>query len=206
MITVDQFSELFPEADSPEEWVMALEASLPDYEIDTPERVAAFISQCAVETGGWRWFEENMNYSAQRMMQVWPRIFNKALAQKCHRNPEMVANYAYANRMGNGGPETGDGWRFRGRGPIHLTGRNNYTAFAEDEFEEPGFILDNPDMVALEKDIAIKSALWFWDKNGLNDLADSKQITKLSRRVNGGDNGLQERIRLFNVIYGMLTS
>ena len=204
MLTPDQFQSVFPNATDPEGWCAALEQSLPEYGIDTPKRIAAFVSQCGVETGGWRWFEENMNYSAQRMMQVWPRVFNAELAQKCHRKPQLVANYAYANRMGNGGPDTGDGWKFRGRGPIHLTGRKNYTAFATDTFDNPDEILDNPDLVAQDKEIALKSALWFWDINDLNALADTKQITKLSRRVNGGDNGLQERIALFNKLYSLL--
>lgn len=204
MLTLEQFQSAFPNATDAEEWCAALETTLPEYDITTAERIAAFVSQCGVETGGWRWFEENMNYSAQRMMQVWPRIFNADLAQRCHRKPEMVANYAYGNRMGNGGPETGDGWKFRGRGPIHLTGRKNYTAFATDTFDNPDEILDNPDLVAHDKEVALKSALWFWDINDLNALADTKQITKLSRRVNGGDNGLQERIALFNKLYSLL--
>jgi putative chitinase len=204
MITVQQFSNVFPYAVDPDQWVAAFEDNFDDHQINTRERIAAFISQCGVETGGWRWFEENMNYSAQRMQQVWPHIFTPELAQKCDHNPELVANYAYANRMGNGGPETGDGWRFRGRGPIHLTGRNNYTQFAVDTFGSADQILDNPDLVAYDKDTSLKSALWFWDINNLNELADSKQITKLSGRVNGGDNGLPQRITLFNKIYAML--
>jgi putative chitinase len=201
MITLQQFSSVFPNAVDADQWVAAFQDNFDDYQINTPERIAAFISQCGVETGGWRFFEENLNYSAQRMQQVWPKIFTPELAQKCDHNPELVANYAYANRIGNGGPETGDGWRFRGRGPIHLTGRSNYTKFATDTFDSPDQILDNPDLVADDKDVSLKSALWFWTVNNLNDLADGKQITQLSRRVNGGDNGLQQRIDLFNKIY-----
>ena len=200
MISGEQFQEWFPRAIDPFDWADALNQNLPLYDITTPKRIAAFISQCAVETGGWRWFEENMNYSADRMMVVWPNRFDRTLADICHRRPELVANHAYANRMGNGDPESGDGWRFRGRGPIHLTGRNNYTRFAEDTFDDPFVILDNPDLVAHDKDISLKSALWFWDINGLNSLADAGMITKLSRKVNGGNNGLKERLALFDVI------
>lgn len=196
MITPDQFQQLFPDAPDADQWCQVIEELLPRYNIDTPERVSAFLSQCAVETGGWRKFEENMNYSADRIMQVWPRIFDRELALQCHRNPEMVGNHAYANRMGNGGPETGDGWKYRGRGPIHLTGRRNYTMFAE-TFDDPSLIIETPDVVAEDKHISLISALWFWDINNLNDLADVRQITKLSRKVNGGDHGLPQRIALF---------
>ena len=198
MITPEQSQQLFPDAPEAEEWCSWLEQLLPEYGIDTPERISAFLSQCAVETAGWRKFEENMNYSADRMMQVWPRIFDRELALQCHRNPEMVANHAYANRMGNGSPESGDGWKYRGRGPIHLTGRRNYTMFAEQTLDDPLLVIETPDLVAHDKEIALLSALWFWEINNLNDLADTKQITKLSRKVNGGDHGLPQRIALFN--------
>lgn len=205
MLTADQFQTLFPKCVAPQEWSDTLSIVLPEHGIDTAERVAAFVSQCGVETGGWRWFEENMNYSADRMTVVWPRIFTPELAKKCHRNPELVANHAYANRMGNGNPASGDGWKFRGRGPIHLTGRNNYTQFATEMFANPDEILDNPDLVAQEKEISILSAVWFWRINNLNALADKQDIQRLSRRVNGGTNGLHERLELFEKVYAVLS-
>lgn len=204
MISVDQFVQLFPRAQDPDQWCELFDQLLPQYDITTPERIAAFLSQCAVETGGWTKFEENLNYSADRMMQVWPRIFTPDLAAKCHRNPEMVANYAYANRMGNGGPGSGDGWKYRGRGPIHLTGKNNYESFAIQTFADPSVIMDDPDVVAHDKQIALQSALWFWDINKLNSLADATDISKLSRKVNGGTNGLDMRIAMFDQVLGSL--
>jgi len=121
-----------------------------------------------------------MNYTADRMMAVWPRVFNPTLAQQCHRKPQLVANHAYANRMGNGPPSSGDGWKYRGRGPLHLTGRNNYTAFANAMFDYPEVIIDNPDLVLTDKSVSIMSACWFWNTNKLNALADAKDITRLS--------------------------
>lgn len=204
MLNVEQFSSIFPRAESPEQWVDVLINTLPNNNINNAERVAAFLSQCGYETGGWRWFEENLNYSAQRMQQVWPRTFTPQLAARCHRKPEMVANYAYANRMGNGDPESGDGWKYRGRGPIHLTGRSNYTRFAVDCFDNPLIIIENPDLVALDKEVAIKSAIWFWNTNDLNVLADAKQLDVLTRRINGSTRGLGQRIDMFEQIYHIL--
>lgn len=198
MITLENFKTLFPTISAASEWHNVLSTELPQFNITTPERIAAFLSQCAVETGGWKYFEENMNYTAKRMIQVWPNIFNEQLARQCDHNPQMVANNAYANRMGNGDVASGDGWKFRGRGPIHLTGRDNYTAFSKDI--NVAKILDIPDLLVADKNISILSALWFWDKNKLNVYADTKDIVKLTKRVNGGSNALAERKALFDKI------
>lgn len=198
MLTLQQFQKLFPKADAA--WQMEFTKLPPEYVINTPERIAAFISQCGVETAGYTQFEENLNYSAKRMVQVWPKIFTKELADKCDHNKQLVANYAYANRMGNGDPQSGDGWKFRGRGPIHLTGRDNYTAFAKQTFDKPDKIIDNPDLLLTDKAISIKSALWFWKTNNLNVIADKSDVVKLTKRVNGGSNGLAERQALFQKI------
>lgn len=203
-ITLDQFIKLFPKAKDPKEWVDLMNKLFPRYQIITPDRVVAFISQCGVETAGWTKFEENLNYSANRMMEVWPKIFDENLAKQCEYKPRLIANHAYANRMGNKDVVSGDGWKFRGRGPIHLTGKENYEKFANAMFEDPGIILQNPDIVALDKQISLQSALWFWNKNNLNKIADSKEIIELTRKINGGLNGLQERINLSNLAYKIL--
>lgn len=199
MITIEWFSSIFPNAE--EDWVEVLNMHLPDYDINTNERIAGFLSQCGVESAGWTKFEENMNYSADRMMVVWPRIFNKELAKQCHRKPQLVANFAYANRMGNGSPESGDGWKYRGRGPIHLTGKKNYIAFSQDTFgERADDIISNPDLLTEDKHVSLASALWFWDINNLNDVADSQDVKKLTKIINGGYNGLPERIALYDKV------
>lgn len=205
MITSDIFNNIFPNADDIDDWVEVLNNHLPDYNINTPERVAAFISQCGVETAGWTKFEENMNYSADRMMVVWPKIFNRELANQCNRKPQLVANFAYANRMGNGSPESGDGWKYRGRGLIHLTGKKNYTSFATDTFgERAQEIIDNPDLVVDDKNVSLATALWFWDINNINSIADQQDIKRITRIVNGGLNGFSERVTLYGKVLSLL--
>jgi len=174
------------------------------YKINTPLRLSHFLAQCAHESGNWKFKVENLNYSAQALQSVFRKYFpNEALASQHARKPEMIANVVYANRMNNGGPETGDGWSFRGRGYIQLTGRQNYSLFNETVEED---LLTNPDLVA-EK-YPLLSAAWFWDTNNLNNLADAgstdQDITKVTRRVNGGTHGLDDRIAKFKTYFSVL--
>jgi len=194
MLTSDQFSELFPRCKDPEGWVDAMNEVFPEYEIDTPQRIAAFLAQCGHESGGWRVFSENLNYSAKALDAVFGKYFVRAGrdAEEYHRQPEKIANVVYANRMDNGDTDSGDGWRFRGRGPIQLTGRANYTKFSE--WADLPEVLENPDVVAEDKEVALKSALFYWDTNGLNKYADSGDIKTLTKRINGGYIGLEDRI------------
>jgi putative chitinase len=193
MLTAEQFSELFPRCKDPDGWVDAMNEVFPAYEIDTPERIAAFIAQCGHESGGWRTFSENLNYSAKALNAVFGKYFARAGrdAEEYHRQPEKIANVVYANRMDNGDTDSGDGWRYRGRGPIQLTGKANYTAFSEDMDVDA---VDNPDIVSEDKEVALKSAIWFWNKNGLNRYADSGDIKTMTKRINGGYIGLEDRI------------
>ena len=193
MLTAEQFSELFPNCKDPEGWVDAMNEVFPEYEINTPQRIAAFIAQCGHESGGWRTFSENLNYSAKALDAVFGKYFVRAGrdAEEYHRQPEKIANVVYANRMDNGDTESGDGWRYRGRGPIQLTGKANYTAFSEDMDVDA---LDNPDIVSEDKEVALKSAIWFWNKNGLNRYADEGDIKTMTKRINGGYIGLEDRI------------
>lgn len=194
MLTSQQFGKLFPNCKDPEGWVEVMEEVFPKYEINTPARQAAFIAQCGHESGGWRAFSENLNYSAKALDAIFGKYFKRAGrdANEYHRQPEKIANVIYANRMGNGDTESGDGYKFRGRGPIQLTGHDNYSNFCSDMGVD---IMDNPDEVAEDKELALMSAIWFWNKNGLNRYADSGDIKTMTRRINGGYIGLEDRIK-----------
>jgi len=172
------------------QWYTALKQCLPDYEINTPQRIAAFLAQCAHESGGFKFLKENLNYQAASLMRVWPRYFpDMATAQAYAHNQEKIANRAYANRMGNGDEASGDGLRFCGRGLIQLTGKTNYQAFA-DSIETP--LEDVPAYLATFEG-AVQSACWFWENNNLNQYADSGDITTMTKRINGGTLGLEDR-------------
>jgi putative chitinase len=193
MLTAEQFSSLFPNCKDPEGWVDAMNEVFPKYEIDTPQRIAAFVAQCGHESGGWRVFSENLNYSAKALDAVFGKYFVRGGrdAEEYARQPEKIANVVYANRMSNGDTDSGDGWRYRGRGPIQLTGKANYAAFSSDMGVDA---IDNPDQVSEDKEIALMSAIWFWNKNGLNRYADSGDIKTMTKRINGGYIGLEDRI------------
>lgn len=195
MIKVQDFIELFPKCKEPEEWIFAMEKVLYEYDIDTTKRIAAFITQCGHESGGWRVFSENLNYSAKALNIVFPKYFKRAGrdSEQYHRKPEAIANVVYANRMGNGDIDSGDGWKYRGRGPIQLTGKDNYMQFSKDMCVN----VSDPSIVSDDKEIAILSAVWFWNKNNLNDLADMQDIKRMTRKINGGYNGLEERIMYY---------
>ena len=162
----------------------------------TNNQAAHFFGQCAHESGNFKIFSENLNYSASGLQKIFKKYFPTLASTTGYaRNPEKIANKVYANRMGNGPESSGDGWRFRGRGPIQLTGRNNYTEFSKD-IDRPD-VLTNPSIVATE--LAFESALWFFRKNGLFAIADRgitvELITLISRRVNGGTHGLDDRLQ-----------
>ena len=206
MITSEQFKHLFPRAQDHQGWVDAMNNVFPTYNINTPARVAAFLAQCGHESGGWTVFEENLYYSAQGLTKIFPKYFPTIeSAAVFAKKPEMIANKIYANRMGNGAPESGDGYRFRGRGPIQLTGRSNYTAFAKEMFEDWQNVVDNPDWVTADRDFALMSAIWFWNKNGLNKEADAGDIKTMTRKINGGYIGLEDRIKHYNEAIHLLT-
>ena len=167
-----------------------------DYFKMTNSQAAHFFGQCAHESGGFKVFSENLNYSADGLTKIFKKYFPTVASTAGYaRKPEKIANKVYANRMGNGPESSGDGWKFRGRGPIQLTGKDNYTAFA-DAVGRPD-ILTNPDIVAGE--LAFESALWFFRKNGLLVVADKgvtdAVITQITKRVNGGTHGLDDRLK-----------
>ena len=191
-ITVEQLSQIIPGNPYTQQWCDALNLLLPDYEIDTPKRVAAFIAQCAHESGNFRMLKENLNYRAESLMRTWPRHFPTIeIARQYERQPERIANRAYANRMGNGDEASGDGWRYLGRGLIQLTGKNNYEAFAE-SIETP--LEEIPEFLGTFEG-AVQSACWFWETNNLNVQADAGDIKTMTRKINGGFIGLEDRIK-----------
>jgi len=189
ILTKAQLAQLIPGNPYVDHWHHALEQALPDYDINTPPRVAAFIAQCAHESGGFRFLKENLNYKAESLCRVWPRYFNTGNAAQYAHKQEAIANRAYANRMGNGDEASGDGWKFCGRGLIQLTGRSNYQAFA-DSIETD--IEDIPEYLQTFEG-SVQSACWFFETNNLNKWADLGDILTLTKKINGGTLGLADR-------------
>ena len=204
--TEDQLAEIIPGNKQVAEWYAALYEILPMYEITTERRVAHFLSQCAHESANFKRLEENLNYSAKALRAVFGRYFGDAPkrdADEYHRQPEMIANYVYMDefrkyKMGN--VNEGDGWLFRGRGLKQLTGRDNYTKFGEslDMTAEQA-----AEYVASFKG-AIESACWFWDTNNLNDIADGDNVKLMTKKINGGSIGLEDRQRRYVVAMNVL--
>lgn len=183
-----------------EKWGPILNSLLSEDGINTPARVAMFLAQAAHESGGFSRLTENLNYSAAGLAATWPSRFRRPDGQPndtallLHRRPELIANNVYANRMGNGGVDSGDGWRYRGRGIFQLTGKSNYQQFFA-SVNEPVY----PEKLS-EPEYAIKSAIWYWLSNNLNLSADLHDIESNTRRINGGLNGLTDRISKYESI------
>ena len=171
--------------------------------ITNPLRLAHFLAQCGHESGGFKAVNENLNYGAKGLLGTFPKYFNATTAAQYERKPEMIASKVYGGRMGNGPESTKDGYKFRGRGYIQLTGKDNYTAF--DKFVDDD-ILGNPDLVATK--YPLMSAAWFFNKNGLWSIcdkgADDATVTLVTKRVNGGTIGLADRIKHFKEYYILL--
>lgn len=190
ILTKPQLAQLIPGNPYLDYWYSALERCLPDYDINTSRRVAAFIAQCAHESGNFRALKENLNYKWESLRRVFPKYFpTDEIAKAYAHNQEMIANRVYGGRMGNGPEETGDGYKYCGRGLIQLTGRFNYQAFA-DSIETP--IEEIPHYLATFEG-AVQSACWFWESNNLNQFADSGDILTMTKRINGGTIGLEDR-------------
>jgi putative chitinase len=172
-----------------EQWVDALNETFQRFGIITPAQQASFIGQCGHECGNFKVLEENLNYRAETLMKLWPKRFDAAKAQACQRNPRLIANIVYSSRMGNRDEASGDGYRFRGRGCIQLTGHANYyhagIACGED------FVM-NPDLVATPR-YAAMTAGWFWNTHKLNQYADARDYVTMTKKINGGTIGLADR-------------
>lgn len=183
-------------------------AQLPDtmvkFELNTPLRLAHFLAQAGHESGGFKAVTENLNYGAKGLRGVFGKYFpTDAKALEYERKPEKIANLVYGNRMGNGAETTGEGFKFRGRGYIQLTGKANYEAFDKVVAED---LISNPDLVATK--YPLLSAAWFFHKNGLHKIADEGAteavVTKVTKRINGGTIGLADRLKHFNEYYNLL--
>ena len=191
----DKLQKCLPKNKHVPELLEALLEVLPNYEINTVERVAAFLAQCGHESLDFTVLHENLNYGAKGLRGIFPKYFgDDHMAAQYERKPEKIANKIYGGRMGNGPESSGDGYRYRGRGAIQLTGYNNYSAFAE------SIDMSVDDVVEYCETLegAIESACWFWTKNNLNDIADDGDMLKLTKRINGGTIGLEERTSHYN--------
>ena len=189
--TEAMLAQLVPTNKDAAKWHTAMCAIFPKYEIDTAARIAGFVAQCAHESNEFKSLEENLNYSEESLKKVFGRYFGpgKRDAKEYAKKPEKIANRVYANRMGNGDEASGDGFKYCGRGLIQLTGKQNYTKFAQDlgiSLEETVAYLETPEG-------AVSSAGWFWDNNNLNSYCDKDDFVGLTKRINGGTIGLADR-------------
>ena len=194
-LTKQQLKQLLPKNPYIDHWHEALAQLLPDYDINTPQRIAAFVAQCAHESGEFMKIKENLNYKAASLRALFSKYFpNDELAMAYASKPnkqEAIANRIYASRMGNGDEKSGDGYRYCGRGLIQLTGKSNYQNFA-DSLEMD--VEDVPEYLATFEGAA-QSACWFWESNNLNRFADKGDIKGLTKAINGGYIGLEDRIK-----------
>jgi len=177
----------------PKQVIDELPSVIDTFKITSPQVLAHFLAQCAHESGNFRYTRENLNYSADALLKTFPKYFSKDTAQTVERKPELIANMVYSNRIGNGDKQSGDGWKYRGRGYIQLTGKNNYVAFGKYISVD---LLNNPDLVATK--YPLLSAAWYfeikrlWELSNNDDLENTVKI--LTFRINGGFNGLSDRI------------
>jgi putative chitinase len=177
-----------------EKFLPFIQGACKAYDITTPKRVAGFLSQIGHESGGLAMLEENLNYKAETLMRVWPKRFpTLEFAQQFARNPQKIANSVYANRMGNGDEASGEGWKYRGRGLKQLTGKDNYRAFSKAIGTD---FVASPDLLLQPVNAAL-SAGWFWSANNLNALADNGDVPGMTKRINGGTIGLEQRQALY---------
>jgi putative chitinase len=194
-LTLQQLKELLPKNPYVDHWHQALSQLLPDYEINTPQRIAAFVAQCSQQSAGFTALKENLNYKAVTLRKIFPKYFPSDDLANAYANmpnkQEAIANRVYASRMGNGDEHSGDGYRYCGRGLIQLTGKSNYQSFA-DSLEMN--VEDVPEYLATFEGAA-QSACWFWESNNLNQWADKGDILTLTKRINGGTIGLEDRIK-----------
>jgi putative chitinase len=201
-ITADQLRQLFPNNKYLDDLADCLNESFDKYEINTVNRAAGFLAQCGHESNGFTVLKENLNYKAEALNKIFHKYFPTVeSAQPYAHQPEIIANKIYANRMGNGDEASGDGYKFRGRGAIQLTGRDNYTKFGATLGLDPEACV--ADMETL--DGGVESAMWFWQTHGLNAICDADDITAMTKRVNGGTIGLAERQALYEKAKGILS-
>lgn len=199
---------------NPDKWLQAIVDTCVEFEINTPQRIAGFLAQTSHESGGYTMLTENLNYRAATLAACWPNRFAELgkdkkpkrdakgaliptkVAHSIAGKPELIANMVYSSRMGNGAPQTGEGWKFRGRGLKQLTGKDNYARCGRDLGVD---LVSNPDLL-LEPIYAARSAGWFWKVNKISEYADNNDIKGMTKKINGGFIGLKERQDLYNKI------
>lgn len=191
MITADKLLQagLVFHTDKADEIAQALDSACTEYDISTKNRVVGFLAQCVHESDRFRLSVECMNYTVQLLLDVWPKRFTPELAAQYAHKPEALGNFVYANRLGNGDVASGDGYRYRGRGYIQITGKENYIKFGQAVGED---FVAQPELVGTPKYAAL-SAAWFWKTHGLNELAETRDVIAMTKRVNGGTVGLASR-------------
>lgn len=197
-ISKDQLKAVMPQAteENIERFLPALNDELPKYGVDTPLRMAHFIAQIAHESGSFKYSSENLNYSAKALRSVFGKYFtSEEMAEEYQRQPEKIANIVYANRMGNGDTESGEGWHYRGRGLIQLTGKDNYTACSSAIGED---LVESPDKISDDPNISVAAACWYWNSRKLNDAADQDDVKTVTKKINGGTHGLEDRTAFLN--------
>jgi putative chitinase len=198
MLTLKQFKEFAPHTKYAENWHDALfgkqtelggHSLLEDYDINTPKRLAYFMAQCHHESGGFVFVSENLNYKASGLVKVFPKYFDESTARAYEKQPQKIANRVYANRMGNGDEASGEGFKYAGKGIIQLTGKDNYTRFAQ------SLEISVEDAAEYMKTFegAAQSACWFWETNNLNKFADAGDLKTMTRVINGGYKGMEDR-------------
>ena len=186
------------------EWHAPLCELLPQYQINTTKRVGAWLAQCGHESGDFKLLIENLNYSAKGLRSIFPKYFlTEEAAISYQRQPEKIANKVYSNRMGNGSEQSGEGWKFRGRGIIQITGKENYTKCSQTLYGNL-ILLENPDLLC-EIDGAIRSACWYWNSRSINGDADKEDHITVTKKINGGTIGLDDRIERYNHCYKILS-
>lgn len=205
---------------NPDKWLQPIIETCVEFEINTPQRIAGFLAQTSHESGGYTMLTENLNYKAATLAACWPNRFAEMGADKKPKKdakgaliptkvahsiagkPELIANLVYSSRMGNGAPQTGEGWKFRGRGLKQLTGKDNYARCGRDLGVD---LVSHPDLL-LEPVYAARSAGWFWKVNKLSEYADNGDIKGMTKKINGGFIGLKERQDLYNKIMAAMNS
>lgn len=190
IVTVEKFQKMFPKNKQSAEIVEIFKKYFAQYEINTINRRAGFLAQCGHESIGFTVFKENLNYSADGLMKIFKKYFpGLASTAGYARNPEKIANKVYGGRMGNGPEASGDGWKYAGKGAIQLTGKDNYASFAKAK----GITVDEVAAYLQTLEGAIESALWYWKSRGLNATCDADDILLMTKKINGGTIGLEDR-------------
>lgn len=195
MITSDKLKQFIPDNKHIDEWCVSLNNILPNYEINTGKRISMFLAQCAHESGNFNTLSENLYYRSESLMNSWPSRFPTAMiADQYAMQPEKIANRAYADRMGNGNEASGDGWRYRGKGLIQVTGHDNTVNFAKSK----DMTVEQAIAYLLTYDGAVESACWYWKVNNINPWCDVGDVKKVTQIINGGYNGLDDRINKYS--------